>query len=394
MNERNNNTEILVLPSWYPSEVEKFAGDFIQRHIEAIALYCHQFVIHVVKDEHAKITKNVVSFATIKNNFTEQIIYYHIKKTGFGLLDKLLSNRKYNRVYKNAIKTYVKNSGKPALVHVHVAMKAGMMAVWLKRKYSIPYILSEHWSGYLLVSDLKFIDYNIAFKIWTKRVFAKASAVTVVSDYLGKEIQRLFPSVKYSVIPNVVNSEIFYPVEKRPSDTALFIHASTMNYEKNVEGILKAFNIVKKTNPHFLLHLYGAQNESINKWISSFQLNENVVCYGEVSQKELASAMQQSDALIMNSRFETFGCVVIEANACGVPVIVSDIPVSHELITENVNGVFAAENNPEKLSEVILSFLDKRNSFNQLEIASTAEKYSYKNVGRQFYELYQSVFAE
>lgn len=385
------NKEILVLPSWYPSEIENSAGDFIQRHIEAIALYCHQHVIHVVKDENAKITKDVASFISNKNNFTEEIIYYHIKKSGFNLLDKFLSNKKYKKVYKKAIKKYFQKKGKPLLTHVHVAMKAGTMAVWIKKKYAIPYVLSEHWSGYLAESPIKFKEKNFFFKFWAKKIFANPYSVTVVSDYLGKSIQQLFPFIKYTVIPNVVNPEIFFPVKKEISDKTVFIHASTMNYEKNVEGIINAFQIVKKANSDFLLKLYGAQKEELNDLINSLGLNDNISVYGEVPQKELALAMQQSDALIMNSRFETFGCVVIEANACGLPAIVTDIPVWRELITENVNGIFSEENNPENLAEGILSFLNKRYSFNQLEIAYSAGKYSYKNVGLQFYNLYQSV---
>jgi glycosyltransferase involved in cell wall biosynthesis len=251
-------------------------------------------------------------------------------------------------------------------------------------------VLSEHWSGYLQESDIKFHQKNFIFKSWTKKIFANASSISVVSDYLGKSIQQLFPFVQYKVIPNVVNSELFFPAKKEASDKTIFIHASTMNFEKNVEGIIQAFRIVKNANSDFLLKLYGAQKQELIHVIHSLDLSDNIRMFGEVSQKELGSAMQQSDALIMNSRFETFGCVVIEANACGLPALVTNIPVWHELIRENVNGLFCKQNSPESLAEIILQFLANKNSFNQLKIASSASKYFYKNVGALFFDLYKS----
>ena len=42
----------------------------------------------------------------------------------------------------------VKENGFPEIVHVHVAMKAGLLALWLKSKFNIPFVVTEHWSGY------------------------------------------------------------------------------------------------------------------------------------------------------------------------------------------------------------------------------------------------------
>ena len=77
------NNPVLVLPSWYPNKIDNFAGDFIQRHVKAIALYVPQYIIHFVKDEHGIITKDVHSEICNYENYTEEIIYYLEKRVSF-----------------------------------------------------------------------------------------------------------------------------------------------------------------------------------------------------------------------------------------------------------------------------------------------------------------------
>lgn len=73
--------------------------------------------------------------------------------------------------------------------------------------------------------------------------------------------------------------------------------------------------------------------------------------YEEMSQESLVKFLQPATALILVSSYETFGCVLIEANACGVPVIVSDIPVFHETVKQEVNGVFTKLNDSNHLGK-------------------------------------------
>lgn len=96
--------------------------------------------------------------------------------------------------------------------------------------------------------------------------------------------------------------------------------------------------------------------------------------------------------MILYSRFETFGCVLIEANACGIPVIVSNLQVFHEIVDEGVNGVFVEGENPAALAEKLKQFILQMNTFDKTAIARfTAEKYNYKRVGQQFLDFYKKI---
>ena len=374
---------ILVLPSWYPSRVDNFAGDFIQRHVHAIALFKKQFVLYVIKDLKANKRKEICIHEHQK--FTEKIIYYRPIVSGVGFIDKIISHRSYMRLMKNAVKEFITAEGLPKMVHVHVGMKAGMNALWIKKKWGTPYIVSEHWSGYLSQTPEYVCRANLWFKKQLARVLINASCVTGVSQYLTKAIQAFQPVTERVVVPNVVDTKIFshLPIVKEK----IFIHASTMNYPKNVEAIIHAMAEVNKVFGDAQLHLFGQMPVNIKLLIKTLHLENTVIYKGEVSQQELANAMQAATVLILYSRYETFGCVIIEAHACKLPVIVSDLPVFHELVLENKNGVFVEPDAHKKLAEKMIGIMQTRFEKKNFNV----EQYTYEAVGKKFKDIYESL---
>ena len=115
--------------------------------------------------------------------------------------------------------------------------------------------------------------------------------------------------------------------------------------------MLAAFSIVRKEFPAARLKIFGSRRQEIISILQELELTDFVEIHEEVSQEVLAFHTRQSIASILYSDCETFGCVIIEANACGIPVIVSDIPVFHETVEDNVNGLFVPPRQPGKLAE-------------------------------------------
>ncbi len=383
--------KVLWLASWYPSALFPFDGDFIQRHAMAASLFCHIEVIHVVKDKDGVFTKDVKEIITHNNQLTERIIYYKPLQISIGLIDRFLSSLKYKKVYRNAVKKYLSDNGKPGFIHLQIAMKAGLTALWIKRKYKIPYVLSEQWGGYLDNAKPNIKDYNFIYQHYWSKIIKGAMAGTFVSVVLQNQLVRNYKVKNAFVIPNVVDTEMFFPRQKEEEDKLHLIHISTMVYQKNTEGILAALSLLKK-DCSFEMHLYGTINPALEKLIMELELQNHVFAKGEVSHTILSKAIQQADALVLYSRYETFGCVLIEANACGVPVIVSNLEVFHEIVDEGFNGIFVEEENPLALAGKLKAFAENKNKFDKKAIAAaTAEKYNFKKIGKQFFDLYTNI---
>lgn len=381
--------KILWLASWYPSDLFPFDGDFIQRQARAVSLFCDIEVIHVVKDTDAVYTKNVHETTIRSNRLTEKIIYYKPLQTSFGLLNRFLSTLQYRRLYRKAVKKYMADNGRPGFVHLQIAMKAGLTALWIKRKYKIPYVLSEQWTGYLENARPNIKDFNFIYQYYWRKIIRQAAASTFVSELLKNRLVNLYKINNTFVIPNVVDTGLFFPRQQEAADDQLhLIHISTMVYQKNTEGILEALSMLKNECP-FTMHLYGTINPALERLILQLQLQDHVFVKGEVSHALLSEAIRQADALVLYSRYETFGCVLIEANASGVPVIVSDLEVFHEIVQDGVNGIFVEGEHPRALAEKIKQFAKQKDNFDQNLIArTTAAKYNYERVGQQFMDLY------
>ena len=156
--------------------------------------------------------------------------------------------------------------------------------------------------------------------------------------------------------------------------------------------MLQAFAIAKKTTGNFILNLVGPLPDAIKKLINELGLEKHVITWQERNYQEVADIMQQSDVFVFFTRYETFGCVIIEANACGLPVIISDLEVTRELVSEKDNGLFVKSEDVKDLSEKILYMIDHLDNFDPIAISlQTRKKFNYEKIGKQFIDWYNYV---
>jgi hypothetical protein len=178
--------KILWLTSWYPNKYEPVNGDFIQRHANAVAAFMPINLIHIVQLGKDVLVENEIT--TQKNNqLTEQIVYFKFKKWGFSFIDKIRYNLQYKHIALTIIKNYIKQNGQPDLIHVHVPMKAGWIALQIKKLYNIPYIVSEQASYYDDKAPDNFKNRSLFFKKNTQLICKNAAAITNVSSVIAKK---------------------------------------------------------------------------------------------------------------------------------------------------------------------------------------------------------------
>jgi glycosyltransferase involved in cell wall biosynthesis len=380
---------VLWLPSWYPNKLDPFDGDFIQRHAQAVSAYKPIHVCFVVKDENKQVTDSIKVEDKKEGNLRETIIYYAGKRHLFGFYDRIHSFRKYQKLFRQQLQLIFKQNGLPELVHVHIAFKAGLIATWIKKEYHVPYVLTEQWTLYLDEAKPNLEDVSRVNRFIISKTVGEASLLLPVSNYLGEAMRKRWPSIPQEVVPNVVNTNIFSYRDTGSSSSLQLVHISTLSYQKDPDSLFNAVLLLKKQGLDFVLHVFGPAREWITTFIKENDLSDQIILYGEVSQAHLAGHIQKCDALILYSRYETFGCVLIEANACGKPVIVPDTALMREIVIDNSNGILVKPGSYIALAEAITQFGKNRDKFNALQIAtSTVEKYSYSTVGKQYAEIY------
>jgi glycosyltransferase involved in cell wall biosynthesis len=382
---------VLWLVSWYPSRVNFLNGDFVERHAKAASLLNHNYVIYVVKD--ASVLKVLCETKHYTGHLTAAIYYYPAYTSAGRLIEIVHSNIYYLLLHFKAYKRYRQQYGRPKGILVHVAFKAGIIALLFKLIYRIPFILFERWSGMLDGAKPNFRELHFFQRHLWKTIAKSAECLVTVSHHLGRQINRLHLKKSYFVIPNIVDDQLFYTVQKTEKSNFRFIHVSTLDYPKNFEDILRATQIVRDAGYKIELVVYGPFQPHLLELTNVLNLKGMVTFKGEVEHAIIAQAMQQSDALILYSRYETFGNVIVEANSCGLPVIVSNYPTFEELVQEKFNGIVAKGEAPEELAMKMQWIIDHYHTFDSERISrSTMEKYHPQVIGKLFDQLFQKFY--
>ncbi len=380
---------ILWLASWYPNELTPYDGDFIQRQAQAISRFQEITVIHIKKDEEGIITKDVKIISSSKKNLHEMIVFYHPAKAKFRLFNRLISSIKYKKVYKQILKDHIKENGKPALVHVHVALKAGLPALYLKKKMNISFIVTEHWSGYFKEAKVNIYTSGFLVKNYTKRVLSNASLLLPVTQKMGEVINKEIVKIPFEVVPNVVDTSLFY-YKLHQAKKFRFIHPSSLNYYKNPEGIIRAVKRLTENGLDFELIFIGGKILGPVALADELSLTGKYIFFKEpVPYAEVAKEMQQASALVLFSRIESLPCVLLEALCCGLPAISSDVGGINKVINET-NGLLVESENETQLADAMKKMIVNFEFYDRPTIAQSAiGRFNYNIVGKQIFEIYK-----
>jgi glycosyltransferase involved in cell wall biosynthesis len=383
--------KVLWLTSWYPNPYEPVNGDFVQRHAQAVAQYLPIDVIHVVQLGKDK-TVETIAIKYQQNKLQEFIYTFTFNKVGISWIDKIRYNLAYQKFYLQIVEQYIQENGKPNLIHVHVPMKAGLIALALKKKYQIPFIVSEQASYYESASPDNFNKRSYFFRKNTQTIFQQAITATNVSATISKVIQQKFGLSKVHCVHNVVDVQLFQPKKNKSNNIFNWVHVSTLGEQKNITGLLTAFAIVKQQcGILWQLTLVGPNVQPHVATVQSLQLQQEVIFVGEAKHTNVPNYLQQAQAFVMFSRHENFPCVIPEALCCGLPVIASNVGGVAEAINKS-NGIVVASNNTTELAAAIIHVMENYGSYNANLIAEAATaKYSMETIGKQFLSIYQQV---
>lgn len=387
---------VLWIAGWYPNQIEPYSGDFVQRHAQAASLYHNITVLFVARDANGIATRKLKIENATQGLLKERRVYYYTRLASLPMAGKIFSYIRYQSLLRKELKRYIKENGRPDLIHFYIGMRTGAFSTWV-RKQKIPYVVSEQWTGFLPEGQPHFNELPSLFKTGWRSLIADASGVHVVSACLGKALQQLTQrNLQATLIPNVVNTSVFFPVSRSTDSMLKLVHiTSLLDYQKNTRDILQAMSLMKQRNILFQLDVFGLVKPEYKELVEMLGISNEVIFHNEKSQQELASFFSRADALIIYSRFETFGCVIIEALACGTPVIASDIPVLHENIESGRDGLFARSEDAPAVAERLEWLAKNREAFKRDEIAEAcASKYNYQTVGKMFADWYSQVLSK
>ncbi len=340
-----NNPKILHIPQWYPNPDDIQLGTFIQKQIIATASDCNNLVLSIIGSKNiSDISLSINDYNGIKEI---QVVYcakgnaYKRIKFYLGALQKGLSAIADSGFY-------------PDLVHCHIAGRN----LWIAEKYfkKIPVILSEHWSGYL---DGRFDAIpNLKKKKRIKRI-NNCKEVIAVSKHLAEAIKSKGIQNKISIVDNVIETKGIRKQLEKKNFTFLIV-ADLVDQTKNISGVIRAFSETLKTQPNSILDIIGdgKDKKMLSELVKDANITDSVNFIGRISQGDVLEYYTQVDCVIVNSYFETYSMVTVEAILSGVPVIATRCKGPEQFINEK-NGMLIDINCDELLENAMTSIQTK-----------------------------------
>lgn len=306
--------KLLFLASWYPNSAASRNGLFIWQHANALAKHSNHQVSLVAAVANSEVHKLVVIQRNVEG-VTHWVANYPTASNVFQ------RSWRYLWALHQAILASERASGKSDLLVVNVLWRAGIVAWFYQICFSRPYIIIEHWSGYLHEGQ----GYKgFYLKYFTRLIADRAERILTVSNYLANSMRARSLLNRYYVLPNVINTEVFKPADaKKQRLPHSLLHVSNLAAEKNFEFVFQLWEQMKSAYPDLELWVAGAYSVEQKEDYSTYK---NIRWLGFLEEQELAIVYQRATALCMPSHFETFSIVIGEALACGCPVLASDLP--------------------------------------------------------------------
>lgn len=337
---------ILFLCGWYPSNVLPKNGDFIMRHAKTVSAMHTVSVLHIISKP--RISKTEIEVEK-DNDLHTYIAYIKPSKNPFFKLYRFWF----------AYQALLKEIGGFDIVHLNKLYPFGLLALHLKKIKKLPYIISEHWTGYHLKEkkSLPWLE-----QILSKKITANASFVCPVSSDLKNSMLKSGLRGNYQIIPNVVNTTLFKPILKTSKVFTITHISSLLDKHKNISGMLRVAKQLEDCIDSFQWNFIGGTEGQFKNLIKNLDFKKNQVCFiDHIDHKKVPGFLNASDVFILFSNYENLPCVILEAFSCGVSVIATKVGGIQEFFPNEFGFLIDKKNEQQLLDKIISLYKEPKN---------------------------------
>ena len=258
--------------------------------------------------------------------------------------------------YIHSAKKFLRNhlkSNNYDICHCHFIIPTGVIALWLKKEYNLPYIITAHGSDVL--------GYNKRFKYlypflvgrW-KEIVRESKFIISPSKFLGNKINELIQK-DIIVIPNGIDSNKFRPLKKEK----MILVVAKFSPNKGIQDILDALKGVDLGCWKVDIVGEGSYRPVIEKKIRENGLSDSVKLHGWVdnNSRKMKDLYGHASIFISASHFENMSIVLLEALASGCYVIAANVGGNPEVISKK--NLFEAQNIEDLRRKILVAIKQK-----------------------------------
>ncbi len=317
---------VLFIPSWYATKENPVRGSFFREQALALSRAGHR--VGVIAPSLRSVRELGTGLAgTLRGVRFEDdggLATYHLE--GAQLLPGLkpANDRRWIAAGRKLYDRYVAEQGAPDIVHAQAVFMGGLIGGEIKRADGVPLVITEHSTVYQRRSIP-------AFQIEEARdALSRTDARLVVSPQLGESMERVIgpAAAPWEWVPNMVDGS-FLGGEVRHRDAEgpfRFLNVAFLHEKKGQAELLSSFADCFSDDAGVELHIGGdgPERDRLHETARTLGIERQVRWLGALDRDGVRAAMRDADAFVLSSRIETFGVVLIEALAMGLPVIATE----------------------------------------------------------------------
>lgn len=239
------------------------------------------------------------------------------------------------KAYPVANKLQKKNNYDVCLVFFGIP--SGPIGYMLKKKYKLPYVI-RFGGGDVPGFQERFTKVYKLIAPAIKVIWKNADALIANSQGLKDMALDFYDKKPFDIIPNGVDTEFFYPIEKEEDNEFKILFVSRLIERKGLQFIIPQLQKIQDSTEKKVKLIVvgdGPYREKLEQIAEENHVSNMIEFVGQKGKDEIVSFYQNADLFILPSAKEGMPNVVLEAMACGLPIIMTPCEGSKELVQEN-----------------------------------------------------------
>jgi glycosyltransferase involved in cell wall biosynthesis len=277
------------------------------------------------------------------------------------------------------------------LVHLHFPLPLGVSVLALPSLRRVPVIVTVH-------GNADIYELPPFFAPLTRAVLKRADAVVSVSEDLATHLQGALGIPKVNVVPNGIDTDLFRPTPREPSDTVTLFSISRIVPRKNIPVLINAVETLAREGEKRLRLVIAGTGPAEAEVARLASQSQGATRYlGFVDEGRKRELLAEVDVFVQLSIREGLSVATLEALASGLPCVVSDLPGVREPVTAGQTGFLVRD--PERVEDVIVALkqlLDAREQLPAMRLAArkkAEERYSLTAMTEGYWTIYRDVLA-
>ncbi len=384
--------KILVTSHLYPSPLSHTSGIFVHNQVRFLRAHCQVQVVNPVPyfplpgfgrwSAHRRLPRRQVM---------DEVEMWRPR---YVTLPRRIAFSWVWRSYLRALERV--EVDRPDVVHAHVAYPDGLAAVTYGRRRRVPVVLTVHGG------DIKILPR--ANPRWRRRVQAAlngANAVIAVSQQMRQLVVELGCAAdKVRLIPNGVDCQLFNHSATRAPGAGgwQLLYVGRFDAAKGIGVLLQALGRLRRRRGDFALTLVGGNANTgtgaqFLEEVAALGLQQQVRFLGEVPWSEMPRLMAAADLFVLPSFSEGLPGVLLEAMACGLPLLSTRCGGPEEIVDLEV-GRLVEVKDVEGLEQALDDMLNNYQRYDRSAIRRRAqEHYDYRRLAQRIHQVYAEALA-